>query len=148
MKLLIYLVALALCAVASGDQVPNSWKKRYEAECKAITTRNLKAYKAYLAKDFVWFTADGQKKTYKQTVAELEDVFKAKSITGYSKPTKVVEHKDFVEVTYQQEFKFDLGNGVKFDYYGEGVDTWKKVGTRWQIIKTVEKVSKHTPIKK
>lgn len=146
-KLLTYIVALGLLTTALGDQVPNEWTKRYEEEVKTITTLNLKGYKAYLAKDFVWLTADGKKKTYKQTMAELDDLFKAKSITGYSKPTKVVTRKDLVDVTYQQRFKFDLGGGVKFDYYGEGVDTWQKIDNRWQIVKTVEKISKQTPVK-
>lgn len=141
MKLLGSLVlVLTLSSFALAGKVPSAWKARYKAEVKLIIARDFKAYSALVADDYVWVKPDGTKVDRKTAMAEYEPLFGAKKVTGDSVPQKVVVHGDLVDVTFKAKFTFEFDGQPTLKFYEVGVDTWKKIKGKWQIVKTVDKV--------
>ena len=81
----------------------------------------------------------------KSTIASTEEIFKARKISGDIKVLRVDTNKDqSVDVTFDLLLTWDYGRRNVVHFHEQGVDTWKKFGTRWAEVRTVDKVTKET----
>lgn len=128
-----------LCfANAFGGPVPAAWKARYKQLVHTMETKNFKAFQAMCSDDLVWVQVDGTKKNRKETMAEMEGMFQADKFKGHEKLLKVVSHRDTVDVHCEVFFKMDVKGKSQMQYHSFCVDTWKKIGGKWLIVKTAD----------
>lgn len=137
------MIGLALASgLASAGNLTSEWKARYATYTKTITSRNFPAWKRYIAKDFVWIQPDGKQKARAEAIAEFGGIFKMKQVTGDEKVLGVKKSGDTVAVQLFVDFTMVDENGKKSVYQSKCVDYWRKIGGRWQMVKSVDEPAK------
>ncbi|MBS1718237.1 MAG: nuclear transport factor 2 family protein [Armatimonadetes bacterium] len=147
MKRSLCLLLLASAALASAGHVPQEWKDRYAYEKKVIVGKDLEAFKAMYAEDYVWTQPDGKKKNKKETFEEVGPMFQADKIEMHETLKSVTKRGDIVDVSFDATLKLTFKGKPTMAYHEIGIDSWKKVKGKWLIVGTVDKVSEEIKAK-
>ncbi|MCE9560374.1 MAG: nuclear transport factor 2 family protein [Armatimonadetes bacterium] len=119
--------------------VPKVWKQRYAQEIKFVQARDAKGFSSMVADEFTWINPEGKTLKRAEALAEFTQLFKADSIAMSIKLSKVVRRGELYDVTYANNFTLKYKGKAPTKFVDEGVDTWKKIGGKWQFIKSVNK---------
>jgi hypothetical protein len=145
-KATIFLLGVMSTSAFAGP-VPSEWTNRYKAEVKLITARDFVGWQKLIAKEFVWVQPDGKKVNRKDAIAEYKGLFDALKIEGDSVPKRVVQRGQKFDVTYAADFLITFAGQGRKRYTESGVDTWKRIAGKWQIIKNITKKMSMTEAK-
>ncbi len=137
MKKFLLLSVLLLPILAPSAQPSKEWITRYARLTKTITTRNLPAFKAFVAEEFVWVMADGKSLNRDEALKEFSPIFKATKITGQEKVLKVTPQGDLVDVSFVTDLLVTYKGQKPVPFHEEGVDTWKKIKGKWMLVKSM-----------
>jgi hypothetical protein len=149
LRKVIVLSAVALFVVANaGPAVPKEWKQRYNSLMGTINKKDVASFKKSFDESFVTIDDKGKQSSRDEFFQMVDGLMaNAKSVKTKEKLLSVKTQGDTVDVS------FDFSMTVKHTPSGStkvhevGVDTWKKVGGVWKIIKTVDKTMTTTESK-
>ncbi len=147
-KKTIGLVLFATAASLQAAPIPAEWTARYDAIGKALKSGDFAGFKKMVAKEYSWVQPGGKILAREAAMAEFVPLFKAKKIVGKESVKGVKKRGDLVDVSYDSRFTVTFAGKKPQGFHEVGVDTWKKFGKTWQIVKTVDTVSEEVPAKK
>ncbi len=128
--------------VLAAESVTNTlvieWTERYKPYTEAITSRNLKAWSAFIAPSFEWTKPDGTKAKRDAAIVEFGEIFKAKSITGTEEVLDVTEAGGLVHVKLHIDLVMNEGEPDEFNYVSNCTDVWKLINGKWLMVKSID----------
>jgi hypothetical protein len=130
---------VSACVIASADKLPRAIKARYDIEKKVIEARDFNGFKALLSDDYESVSPEGKVSKRKAAMAEIEPMFKSKSIKFKESFSKVVKKGSTYEVSYDVTLELESAKGELSFYHEIGVDTWKLIKKQWMITKSASK---------
>lgn len=134
--LFVFLVSLA---GASGPSA-KEWNSRYQSIMKLMRNKDAKAFTALFADDFYLIDKDGKRTPRAQFVSGVGAMLSsAGQITANIVVNKVAANGSMVDVSFDFRLKVWHKKGGSTSIHEVGVDTWKKVGSKWLFAKTVDK---------
>jgi len=141
MKIALILISLVACTCAFADKVPDLIRGRYRDEKRFVEARNFAAFQTLVADSYVWVQPDGKTKNRKDAMAEFAPMFKAKSIKMSIKIKRIAKHDETYDANYENNVTMVVEGQGKVHFHEIGTDTWKKIGRKWLIVKTVDTLS-------
>lgn len=120
-----------------ADPLLAAWTVRYEEANHVIRSRNVERFAAYFAPEFVAVQPDGKTVTREDLMNQLKDLFKAKKFIGGEQVVSVKKDGDTYAVEYKESWKIVFEAQKPIAFSTEGLDYWKKLNGRWQIVKEV-----------
>ena len=128
----------SMCLIASADPIPRGIKTQYTALIKAIRTSDFKKFDAYYQSDYVSVDPSGNRMTRAEYVLGAHALMKgSKKTTCKIKFLGAKSRKGFVDITFDFTGKIVKSDGT-ISFHEVGVDTWRKMGTDWLEVKTVD----------
>ena len=129
---------LLTAAISFGAEVPFGIQQQYKLIEKCIVTPNVKVFKSLFDPSFVNIDEKGQKTAYPAFMKQIDQLF-AGAVSGTAKEkflgAKV--HGELVEVSFDQHFSLKTAKSTMTGHE-VGIDTWKKFGGEWRLVKTVD----------
>lgn len=139
MKKTLTLIVVATAAIASASHVPAEWKARYAATLKLMTSKNVSGFKAMFSDDFVDVSPEGKTMSRDEWFKQVDDIFKADGLGATIDVNNVVVRGNAVDVSYVFDVSLHMKKHLT-KVHEVGIDTWKKIGGKWLMVKTVDKV--------
>lgn len=130
------ILALALAGVAAA--VPASWRARYDKLERVYAAKDMAGLSALCAKDLVWVQVDGTKKNRAETLAEFAGMFQSDKVRVHEKLLSVKKNGNTVDVSCEVFAVFSVKGKPDARMHSFCVDSWQKMGGKWQIVKTVD----------
>ncbi len=128
-------------AFVHADKLAVEWQTRYDGLSGTLRAKNFAKFESFIADSYTWVQPGGQTKNRKESLAEFKPMFEMKRITGGEKVVAVVKKGEQVDVTYDARWVL-TGKDNKISHFHEvGVDSWKRFGGKWKVIRSVDKVS-------
>lgn len=138
MRTLILSVVLATSVAAASASVPKMWKQQYKSVMKTIEAKDMAGFKGFFDPSFVNIDDKGKKSTREEFFEVVSSLFEgAASITAKEKLKDVKANGELVDVSFDLIVVIKKQSGTT-KFHEVGVDTWKKVGGRWVMVKTVD----------
>lgn len=131
------LLVLASIAAFAGP-VPHEWRARYKKLEKVFASKNISDLSAMCANDLVWVQVDGTKKNREETFKEFEGMFQAEKVVVHEKLLGVVKRGVLVDVSCEVFAKLVFPGRTDTRLHSFCIDSWKKVGGKWLLVKTVD----------
>jgi hypothetical protein len=129
---------LALAAIALSSHIPSGWRARYDNLEKVFAAKDMPALERLCAKELVWIQVDGTKKNRAETLAEFAEMFKAEKVVVREKLLKVKARGGLVDVSCEVFGRFSVAGKSDARMHSFCVDSWKKYGSQWKLVKTVD----------
>lgn len=141
MKIILTLAVLAFTATAAlADTMPAGVKAGYDGLNRSIAKMDSKAFEGYFAAGFVNVDPKGASTPREDFLKSIRPLFTAnKSGTMTEKFTGVKVKGDQADVNFDMHLTL-RGKGGTTTIHEVGVDSWKKTGGKWLLIKTVDTV--------
>ncbi|MDR3688924.1 MAG: nuclear transport factor 2 family protein [Fimbriimonas sp.] len=139
------ITAFGLCgiaALASSKGPIAEWQKRYDKVSKMVIAGDFKSFQDLMAENYVWVLPDGKQKNRKESIAEFAPLFKMKEVSGGETVKKVTGNGEAVEVTFYAKWTMVGKDGKAIHDQERGIDSWRKIGGQWKVIRTVDKPAK------
>jgi len=135
------LVIAFISTFAQAGSLTSEWQTRYDNLAKVVRSKNFAIFQSLMADSYKWKTPDGKVKNRKESIAEFKPLFDMKSITGGEKVTAVSDKGSLTEVSYDEKWDFLSKDNKTSHYHEVGVDTWKQLRGKWQVVRTVTKLA-------
>ena len=129
-----------LCHTAIADPVPAAIQDRYKTQATATEKLDLKAWDAYYAPEYVYVDTAGKSSNRTEYLADVHAKMKsAKSAKLRYHLASAKTHDGIADVAFDLTGKFTMPTGTA-TLHEVGTDSWKKIGTVWMLVKTVDTV--------
>lgn len=147
LKRTLFLCVAVSASLASAGSDKTEWQNRYDTVLMQISKGNLKGYKASFAPGFIQVGPDGKKMTREQFLGMVEkDLMGAKSFVPKVMIKKINKRGSITDVSFDFTAVVTNDKG-KFKVHEVGTDSWKMIGMKWMMVKTVDKSFSYTPVK-
>jgi hypothetical protein len=140
MKYAISALALSLFATSMcfANSVPKGIHARYEVLKKAINILDFKAFSEFFSEDFAMVDPKGASTNRADFLAGIKPMFESNTKAMASeKLISATTHEGIVDVKFDFHLKL-MGKGGTTTIHEVGVDSWKMVGKKWLLVKTVD----------
>ena len=137
---LIAISGVLLAATGFGADVPAEIRSQYKKVELCIVNTDVRTFKTMFDPSFVNVDDKGVVTAYPAFMKQVDELF-AGVISGTAKEKQLSAkvYPDRVEVDFDLKFSFRSKKSV-LTGHEVGVDTWKKIGGQWRLVKTVDKV--------
>lgn len=140
MKTKLVFVGLTLIAtsLAFADAVPKGIKTRYGTLQKTMVAINFKAFSDFFAPEYVSVDPTGKSTKRNEFLAPIKPLFDG--ALKAEAPVKLISstsRNGVVNVQFDLVLKLTGKNGTT-TIHEVGVDSWKLVGRKWLMVKTVQ----------
>lgn len=135
-----FLIAVASIFAHSG-KFTAEWQSRYDDLSSSVRALNFAKFQSYVADSYTWVQPGGKTKNRKDSLAEFKPMFDMKKITGGEKVVKASKKGSQVDVTYDARWVMTGKDNKTSRFHEVGVDTWKQIGGKWMIVRSVDKIS-------
>ena len=137
---LIAISGFTVAATSYGADVPSEIRIQYKKIEQCIVKPDVRTFKTFFAASFVNVDDQGTVTAYPAFMKQVDGLF-AGAISGTAKEklrtAKV--YPDRVEVDFDLTFSLETKKSV-LSGHEVGIDTWKKIGGLWRLVKTVDRV--------
>lgn len=138
-KLASVLILFVVASSAFAAELPKELQPRYDGLLKSTRALNSKAFHGFFADNFVNVDAAGKETKRGAFFQMVDGMFaSAKSATTAFKCSKSTKTGDTIAVSFDFKLTLQQKAGGSAVAHEVGVDTWKKVGGKWLIVKTVD----------
>ena len=135
-RIIVGLVTVVAASLAQAGAVPEPIKAQYKGMAAAAKGVNQAAFMKVYAKDAVFIGKDGKPRTLIDATNEYKRMFSdATKIDFVPNLQGSTTSKDLVNVQFKVDMKV-TGKTMDLTVKEVGVDTWKKIGKEWLIVKT------------
>ena len=134
------LIALCLGSIALAEPVPAPIQARYTAFIKAAEKADLKTFDSFYSADYVSVDPSGKSSSRAEYMTGMHALLKGTKKTRFLLHYKGAKtHNGIVEVSFDCTGSIPTAAGTT-TFHEVGVDSWKKIGSAWMEIKTVDSV--------
>ena len=138
------LIALCIHSTASAKPVPPAIAARYKTLVAIVERYDLKAYDALIPAEYVSIDPKGKKSNRAEYLAGIHDLLRnAKKVVFHIKFTDVEQRNGIVAVSFDCDGQIITSKGTTF-FHEIGTDSWRKKGSQWREVKTVDRLMKIT----
>lgn len=141
MKRFLLLSFVLAATLSQAGSVPKEWKYRYKSITKIISSKQLDVFKKLFAPEFTLVNVDGSTAKRAEFYTMVESIFQSKSATASETLKSVTKKGNVYDVSFEMTIKLIDKAGKKSTFREVGTDSWKKIGGKWLMIKTVDTVN-------
>ena len=139
-KLLFVGIVLFSTSLSFADTVPKGIQTRYGTLQKTITALNFKAFSDFFAPEFVSVDPSGKSVKRDEFLSQIKPLFDgAKKAAPLEKLLSSTTRNGVVDVKFDFVLKL-TGKKEITTVHEVGTDSWKLVGHKWLLVKTVDTV--------
>lgn len=140
LKTTILSLCLAVSVVCQAAGVPKEWKQRYKSVASAVESKDMTAFKALFDESFVTIDDKGKETGYAEFLKMVENLLAgATKVKAQEKLSAVKVKGDTAEAAFELTVTIKKSTGTTV-VHEVGNDYWKKIGGKWVMVKTVDKV--------